>query len=104
MRHLDFITLLLVVVGALNWGLVGLARFDLVAEVFGLQFGQVSAATSVIYHPCRAVRCVSGGRRVPPARRYPRITRPRLPRRVLMSTHPGDAPSRGRPLATPVFS
>ena len=49
MRTLDFITLLLVVVGALNWGLVGLARFDLVAEVFGLQFGQVSAATSVIY-------------------------------------------------------
>ena len=49
MRTLDFITLLLVVVGALNWGLVGLARFDLVAEVFGLQFGQVLAATSVIY-------------------------------------------------------
>lgn len=49
MHMLHVITLVLVVVGALNWGLVGLARLDLVAELFGLQFGQVSAATSVIY-------------------------------------------------------
>ena len=49
MRTLDVVTLVLVVVGALNWGLVGLARFDLVAALFGMQFGEVSAATSIIY-------------------------------------------------------
>jgi uncharacterized membrane protein YuzA (DUF378 family) len=49
MRTLDIITLVLVVVGALNWGLVGLAQFDLVAALFGMQFGEVSGVTSPIY-------------------------------------------------------
>lgn len=49
MKIIDTITLVLVVVGALNWGLVGIARFDLVAALFGLQFGQVSALTGTIY-------------------------------------------------------
>ena len=39
----------LVIVGALNWGLVALAEFDLVAEIFGLEFGETNAATRVIY-------------------------------------------------------
>src|SRR3954453_20486850 len=39
----------LAVIGALNWGLVGLARFDLVAEIFGMKFGETNAATRVIY-------------------------------------------------------
>lgn len=43
------ITGVLVVVGALNWGLVAVARFDLVATVFGLAFGQVSALTAIVY-------------------------------------------------------
>jgi hypothetical protein len=49
MKSLDLVTGLLVIVGALNWGLVGVARFDLVAAVFGQQFGQVSALTAVVY-------------------------------------------------------
>lgn len=49
MRSLDMITLALVIIGALNWGLVGLAQFDLVAALFGLTFGQVNGATAVIY-------------------------------------------------------
>jgi uncharacterized membrane protein YuzA (DUF378 family) len=49
MRSLDFTTLALVVVGALNWGLVGLAQFDLVAALFGMRFGETSAATSFVY-------------------------------------------------------
>ena len=49
MKALDLVTLSLVVVGALNWGLVGFARFDLVAAIFGLSFGQTSALTSVVY-------------------------------------------------------
>jgi uncharacterized membrane protein YuzA (DUF378 family) len=49
MKTLDAITGLLVVVGALNWGLVAIARFDLVAAIFGMEFGQVSAITAVVY-------------------------------------------------------
>jgi uncharacterized membrane protein YuzA (DUF378 family) len=49
MRLLDVLTLSLVVVGALNWGLVGLAQFDLVAALFGLTFGETSPLTSSIY-------------------------------------------------------
>ena len=49
MKTLDAMTGLLVIVGALNWGLVAIARFDLVAAVFGLEFGQVSAITTVVY-------------------------------------------------------
>lgn len=32
---LDIIALILVIVGGLNWGLVGLFRFNLVAVIFG---------------------------------------------------------------------
>ena len=49
MRQIDLIATVLVVVGALNWGLVGIARFDLVAALFGMRFGETSALTSVIY-------------------------------------------------------
>jgi uncharacterized membrane protein YuzA (DUF378 family) len=49
MRQLDVLATVLLVVGALNWGLVGVARFDLVAALFGMQFGETSALTSVIY-------------------------------------------------------
>lgn len=49
MKTLDLITGVLVVVGALNWGLVAIARFDLVATIFGMEFGQVSALTALVY-------------------------------------------------------
>jgi uncharacterized protein len=49
MKQIDVIAAILVVVGALNWGLVAAARFDLVAALFGMQFGQVSAASALIY-------------------------------------------------------
>lgn len=32
---LDWIALVLVIIGGLNWGLVGVASFDLVAKLFG---------------------------------------------------------------------
>lgn len=35
MRSLDLVTKILVIVGGLNWGLVGAAQFDLVATLFG---------------------------------------------------------------------
>jgi uncharacterized protein len=49
MKQLDVLATVLVVVGALNWGLVGLARFDLVAALFGLRFGEASPLTSIVY-------------------------------------------------------
>lgn len=49
MKKLDVLTAVLVIVGALNWGLVAIARFDLVATVFGLDFGQTNAATRIVY-------------------------------------------------------
>ena len=35
MKSLDIAAAILLVVGGLNWGLVGLANFDLVATLFG---------------------------------------------------------------------
>ncbi|MBE5927692.1 MAG: DUF378 domain-containing protein [Lachnospiraceae bacterium] len=35
MKALDYTVLLLVVVGAINWGLVGFFKFDLVKTLFG---------------------------------------------------------------------
>jgi uncharacterized membrane protein YuzA (DUF378 family) len=49
MRQLDTVATALLVVGALNWGLVGAARFDLVAALFGMQFGETSVLTSIVY-------------------------------------------------------
>jgi uncharacterized membrane protein YuzA (DUF378 family) len=46
---LDKGALVLAVVGALNWGLVAIAEFDLVAWIFGMEFGETSAASRVVY-------------------------------------------------------
>ena len=45
MRYLNMITLILVIVGGLNWGLVGLFDFDLVAALFGPR----SALSRLVY-------------------------------------------------------
>jgi uncharacterized protein len=49
MKKLDLLAAALVVVGAVNWGLVAAAEFDLVATVFGLDFGETNAATRIVY-------------------------------------------------------
>ncbi len=43
---IDTIALILTIVGAINWGLIGLARFDLVAWIFG---GQTALFSRIIY-------------------------------------------------------
>lgn len=43
---MDKLALLLVIIGALNWGLIGLLQFDLVATIFG---GQDSLLSRIIY-------------------------------------------------------
>jgi uncharacterized protein len=49
MRTLDVVAAVLLVVGGLNWGLVGIAHFDLVAAIFGMRFGATSSLSSVVY-------------------------------------------------------
>jgi uncharacterized protein len=49
MRKLDLLAGALLVVGGLNWGLVAIAEFDLVAWIFGKEFGGTSAASRVVY-------------------------------------------------------
>jgi uncharacterized protein len=49
MRVLRPLFLLLVIVGGLNWLLVGLFKFDLVAAITGNTFGETNPISSVIY-------------------------------------------------------
>ena len=49
MKKIDVLVAVLVVVGAVNWGLVGIARFDLVAMIFGMRFGEVSTLSRIVY-------------------------------------------------------
>ncbi|WP_284139331.1 MULTISPECIES: DUF378 domain-containing protein [unclassified Virgibacillus] len=46
MQTLQRIALALVIIGAINWGLIGFFNFDLVAAIFG---GQTAALSRVIY-------------------------------------------------------
>lgn len=43
---MDTLALILSIIGSVNWGLVGLFKFDLVAWIFG---GQTSAVSRIIY-------------------------------------------------------
>lgn len=39
---MDTLALILIIIGALNWGAIGLFQFDLVASIFGGMSGLVS--------------------------------------------------------------
>jgi len=45
-RTWDYTALTLVIIGAINWGLIGLFRFDLVAVIFG---GMEAIVSRIIY-------------------------------------------------------
>ncbi len=45
MNALDWLSLALVIIGGLNWGLVGAFEFDLVAAIFG----EMSLLSRIIY-------------------------------------------------------
>ena len=50
MRQLDIIAEILLIIGGLNWGLVGLADFDLVAAITGAgDFGSKNVLGIIIY-------------------------------------------------------
>lgn len=42
---LDIVALILIIIGAINWGLIGFFRFDLIASLFG----QLSSISRIIY-------------------------------------------------------
>lgn len=43
---MDILALILMIIGALNWGLIGLFQFDLVAAIFG---GMTSTLSRIVY-------------------------------------------------------
>lgn len=45
MNTLDWIAIVLVIIGGLNWGLVGFFQYDLVAKIFG----DMSTVARVVY-------------------------------------------------------
>ena len=45
MKIIDKIALVLIIIGALNWGLIGLFDFDLVATIFG----EMSVLSRIVY-------------------------------------------------------
>jgi uncharacterized membrane protein YuzA (DUF378 family) len=49
MRKLDVLAGSLLIVGGLNWGLVAIAKFDLVAWIFGEEFGGTNVASRIVY-------------------------------------------------------
>jgi len=44
MKNVDLVTLVLVIVGALNWGLVGAFQFNLLTAIFG-----VGAISNIVF-------------------------------------------------------
>jgi len=67
MKGIRFLALLLMVIGALNWGLIGFFKFDLVSAIFGgmmmtgarVVFGLVGLAG--LYGICMLFRCCGCG-------------------------------------------
>ena len=45
MKIIDKIALVLIIIGAINWGLIGFFKFDLVATIFG----EMSIVSRIIY-------------------------------------------------------
>lgn len=45
MKVIDKIALVLIIIGAINWGLIGFLKFDLVANLFG----NMSALSRIVY-------------------------------------------------------
>ena len=60
MKALDVITGVLVIVGALNWGLIGTAQFNLVAALFGqtmfASIVYILVGTAAVYQAVRMVK------------------------------------------------
>jgi uncharacterized membrane protein YuzA (DUF378 family) len=49
LNPLEWLAAIVLIVGGLNWGLVGLFEYDLVAEIFGEEFGTTNWASRLVY-------------------------------------------------------
>ena len=58
MKLLDVIAAILLVIGGLNWGLVGLFQFDLVATIFGGQSALLSRIVYILVGLCAIYQAV----------------------------------------------
>ena len=58
MKIVDRIALILTIIGGINWGLIGIFKFDLVAWIFG---GQDAVLSRIIYTlvGLAAIWCIS---------------------------------------------
>lgn len=58
MKILDRVALILTIIGGVNWGLIGIFKFDLVAWIFG---GQGAVMSRIVYSlVClAAIWCIS---------------------------------------------
>ena len=56
MKGINVLALVLVIVGALNWGLVALFEWISSPELFGETFGTTNVATRIILRACRTGR------------------------------------------------
>jgi uncharacterized protein len=71
MKKTDFVALILVVVGAINWGLWGLFKFNLVGAIFGGQTFWLARLVFIVvglagvwacrWFGCFKKACMSGG-------------------------------------------
>ena len=73
MRTTDLVATALLVVGGLNWGLVGAFDFDLVAALLG----EMSPAARAVYVLVGVAALYRGVRLVAPAGREPAVARAR---------------------------
>jgi uncharacterized membrane protein YuzA (DUF378 family) len=79
MKKLDAAATTLLIVGGLNWGLVGIAKFDLVAAIAGgLDFGETNWFSRAVYtlvgvaavYELVRLPAIFGGRQLVPARSH----------------------------------
>jgi hypothetical protein len=82
MRNFDIVTQVLLIVGGLNWLLVGLFQFDLVAALFG---GQTAALSRIVY-------VLVGGCAIWQAIRLPLLIDSTPQVRPTVTRGPGDTP------------
>lgn len=73
----DWVALVLLIIGGVNWGLVGLFAFDLVAAIFGSMSAiariiYVLVGISAIWIAVEAYRWGTGASSIPMARASPR--------------------------------
>ena len=74
LRGIDFVAVVLVVVGGLNWGLVGLFKFDLVQAILGgvpilARIVYVLVGVAALYAAIRSPHLAHLGRTAPEAPR-----------------------------------